>query len=455
MGKPKKGERIKITIDNLAYGGAGVGRYNDFVVFVEGALPEEVVVADVYKSKSNYAEARLVQIESESPYRIAPRCRHFPTCGGCRLQHLEYQKQTEYKRQQLIDALRQIGKIDNPPVSKLIPSKQQFYYRNKMEYSFGLNYDNEPSLGLHPRGRFGRVFDLRECFLQSPESAAIVPAIGDAVRESNLPIYDIKKHIGLWRYLTIREGKNTNQRMLNFVTSKPAEDEILHILEKAFPSGVAAQSVVNNINSKKASIAYGESEILISGEDHIIEETNGIKFKISANSFFQTNSLTSGLLFEKIISMADCRGDENALDLYCGTGSISLNLAKRVKKVIGVDSEVSAIENAKTNRELNGIENCDFYVADSLDYLLIAVSEDSKFDIVVADPPRVGLHPEIIPLLGRIAPSKLIYVSCNPPALARDYIGLSEVGYELENVICVDMFPQTPHIEAIALFSQR
>ncbi|PJA28280.1 MAG: 23S rRNA (uracil(1939)-C(5))-methyltransferase RlmD [candidate division Zixibacteria bacterium CG_4_9_14_3_um_filter_46_8] len=454
MPLPKFGEQIKIEIESLAFGGMGVGKLDDLVVFVDGALPGESITAQVYRRKNRFIEARLLQIESESPDRVKPRCRHFPLCGGCRLQHLSYPKQAEYKKKQLIDSLRQIGRFEDPPVSNLVPSDRQYYYRNKMEYSFGLNADKNIILGLHSRGHYDQVFDLEECFLQSPESPAIIMALRNAAQQMGLPVYDLQTHRGILRYCVVREGKYTDQRMLNIVTSTSSESQIKEMLESLPPGFPAITSVVNNVNTKKATIARGEYENLVRGTSTIMEEIDGIKYRISANSFFQTNPFSALLLFRQIASMADCRGDERILDLYCGTGSISFSICGRVKEVIGIDSETSAIDDAISNRELNGIANCNFYVADSLDYLKIAISQGTTFDIVIADPPRAGMHPKMIPLLSKLSPPRLIYVSCNPPALARDSIGLWEAGYILKDVVCIDMFPQTPHIESVALFTK-
>ncbi|MCP4631978.1 MAG: 23S rRNA (uracil(1939)-C(5))-methyltransferase RlmD [candidate division Zixibacteria bacterium] len=449
---PKKGERIKIDIQSLAYGGIGVGKIDDYVVFVEGALPGETVTAQIYKRKKNYAESRVLQIETESRFRIKPVCQHFPLCGGCRLQYLDYDKQAEFKKDQLCDSFRQIGRLKNPPVSTLIKSDTPFYYRNKMEYSFGISYEGDLQLGLHPRRSYGRVFDLEECYLQSEESSKITAAIRKSAIELEISPYDIKKHNGLLRYCMIKEGKNTNQRMINIVTSESAEEQVREIINHALVNAGDIDSIVNNVNTKKANIAYGEYENLIQGNSYITEDISGIKYRISANSFFQTNSLSAAKLFDSIENYIDLQGDESVLDLYCGTGSISFSISKRAKRIVGVDSESSAIEDAIQNRELNGITNCQFFTTDSLDYMKVLISEGKKYDVVIADPPRPGLHPKMIPLLGKLASPKFIYVSCNPAALARDYQMLTDVGYKLEDVTCVDMFPQTPHIESVAFF---
>ncbi len=455
MAVPRKGEQAKLQITDLAFGGMGIGKIDDFVIFVPGALPGEEITAEIIKRKKNFAEAKIIQIETASPDRIEPRCKHFPLCGGCRLQHLAYEKQAAYKRSQVYDSLKQVGGLSDIPDVKLVQSKQPYYYRNKMEYSFGLSPDNELQLGLHPRGRWGKVFDVEECFLQSEQSPAIVIAIRKTAQELSIPAYDQKTHEGLLRYCMVREGKKTGQRMVNLVTLKSAEPEIGQLLKRIDPAQLGISSVVNNINTKKATVAYGEYENTVLGEPFILEEISGNKFKISANSFFQTNSLTAELLFAEVAEFAGCQGNEKVLDLYCGTGSISFSIKDQVRKLIGVDSESSAIEDAITNRDINGIDNCEFYVYDSLDYLKIANASGQRFDLFIADPPRAGMHPKMIPQIAQLNPPKLVYVSCNPPALARDSADLIEAGYRLERLTCVDMFPQTPHIEAVALFTRR
>lgn len=429
-----------------------MGKIDGHVIFVEGALPEETVTAEVFRRKKNYAESRLIQIEERSPYRIEPRCRHFPLCGGCRLQHLRYDQQAEYKKRQLIEVLTQVGRIADPPVSSLIRSDEPFYYRGKMEYSFGIGPGGELRLGLHPRGRWGQVFDIEECFLQSEVSANLVVALKAAAVEMNLPAYDIKNHKGLLRYLVVREGKNTGERMVNIVTSRSAEASMKELFGSIVTEFPAIESAVNNVNTKKANIAYGEYENILHGRPFIHEIVNGIKYKISANSFFQSNPVASGRLFDCIADYGGPVGEGNVLDLYCGAGAISFTMAGRAAAVTGVDSEESAIDDARTNAELNGIENCEFFVADCMDYLSVAISEGRKFGVVIVDPPRAGIHPKMIPMLGTLSAHKLIYVSCNPGALARDCVKLNEAGYDLSDITCVDMFPQTPHIEAVALF---
>ncbi len=445
----KKGEVVELEVFDLAFGGKGVAKQNGLVVLVNNALPGDVVRAKILKRKRSFAEAEVSEIIKESDKRIQPRCSHFGFCGGCTLQNLKYEEQLEYKTKQVKDSLVHIGGFEDVQINPIIGSEKLYFYRNKMEFSFDKNEEGELILGLHPRGRYDRVFDLKECFLQSDLSNQIVHWIRQFFRQKGLPTYDIRKHQGFLRYLAIKEAKNRSEVMVNLVTNKgdfPYQDEFSKGLIEQFPQII---SVMRNINSRLATIAVGQEEVLLGGKDLITEKVGDFLFDLSANSFFQTNSFQVEKLYNVVKNFADLKAEENILDLYCGIGTISLFLSPQARKVIGVESLAQSVEDAQKNAQKNKISNCEFICGEAKKVLSELITRGEKFDVVVVDPPRAGLHPDVVAYLCDIKIGKLIYVSCNPATLARDLKFFCEKGYKLNQVQPVDMFPHTPHIETV------
>jgi 23S rRNA (uracil1939-C5)-methyltransferase len=446
----KKKDIVELTISDLAYGGTSVAKVNGFVILVYGGIPGDVVKAEITKKKWNYAEARVLQIVKESELRTKPVCSHFGFCGGCTWQNLKYEEQLKFKAKQVKQSLKHIAGFEDPPVQNALGSEDEFYYRNKMEYTFSPHPEKKLILGLHPRKRFDMVFDLKECLLQSKTANKIVDFAREFARDKNLSAYNRKDQSGLLRYLMIREGKNTDMTMVNLVTYKgdfPAAKEFSDGLFSNFPS---VKSIVRNINPKLAQIARGETEEVLGGERVITERLGEFTFEISSNSFFQTNSRQAEKLYGVILDMADMKGDEEVLDLYCGNGTISIFLSSIVKKIIGVETVEEAVQNAKRNAELNEVNNCEFIRGETKKVLKDFELENRVPHLVVIDPPRAGLHPRGIKSLLSLRPPKIIYVSCNPTTLARDLRIFCEQDYRLENVQPVDMFPHTFHIESVA-----
>jgi len=390
--------------------------------------------------------------------RTKPLCSHFGLCGGCSWQDLKYEEQLKFKTKQVKESLKHIGGFSDFPIQDALGSDEIFYYRNKMEYAFapGVNRmvhtpdsDQQLILGLHPRERFDKVFDLEECFLQSERANLIVDFVRGFAKEKKLIPYDLKECSGFLRFLTIREGKNTEMTMVNLVTNKgefPFKDEFSSRLVSNFPY---VKSVVRNINSKLANVAVGEEEELLGGERTITEKLGKFNFEISANSFFQTNTHQAEKLYQTVLDMTDLQGDESVLDLYCGNGTISIFLSQNAKKVTGVESVEESVENARRNAELNSVANCEF-ICGEVKKGLAKLADDKEIpDLVVVDPPRAGLHKHVVKSLLNIKAPKLIYVSCNPSTLARDLKILCEECYRLERVQPIDMFPHTYHIETV------
>jgi 23S rRNA (uracil1939-C5)-methyltransferase len=466
----KRGAEVELEIESLAFGGRGVARASGLVVFVEDALPGQIVRARIIRKRKEYAEARIIAVLKDSPEAVSPRCPHFRDCGGCSFQHLEYSAQLKYKRQQVIESLRRIGGIENPPVEEILPSPSQFYYRNKMEFSFGdqrwLTREEIESplptkpkdfaLGLHARGRFDKILDLDVCFLQSERSADIVNFVKQSVLRSGVPPYNTRNHFGYWRHLVIREGKNSGDLMVNLVTANVGEfhknaDDLARQLSKNFPE---VTTIVHNINSRKAQVAIGDEERTLFGPGFIREKIGQRIFQISANSFFQTNSNGARLLYDKVLEFADFRSGETVYDLYAGAGTISLYIADLVREVIGFEIVADAVKDAERNCAINGVSNCRFIAGDLKDTLAAeseAVEKWGRPATVVIDPPRAGMHDDVLARVIELQPKKIVYVSCNPTTFARDVETFCSNNYELKTVQPVDMFPHTAHIEVVGL----
>lgn len=446
----RKKDILELEIIDLAFGGSSVAKVDGLVVLVRGGIPGDVVKAEITKKKSNFAEAKVLQIMKESELRTKPVCSHFGLCGGCSWQDLKYEEQLKFKTKHVKDSLTRLGNFTDPPVHDALGCEKIFYYRNKMEYAFLPDPDKKLVLGLHPRGRYDLVFDLKECFLQSQTANQIVDFVRQFARQNDLPSYVQKNQAGLLRYLVVKEGKNTSMTMVNMVTYKgdfPDGEEFGRKLCSSFPS---IKSVVRNINSKIANIALGEEEELLGGERIISERLGNFTFEISSNSFFQTNPRQAERLYQIVLKMAGLEGNEEVLDLYCGNGTISLFLSPAAERVIGVESVEESVQNAKRNAELNNIRNCEFICGEAKEILKGFETVKRIFPVVVVDPPRAGLHKDVIKSLLNLAPRKIIYVSCNPTTLARDLRLFCEREYRLDMVQPVDMFPHTYHIESVA-----
>ncbi|RPI03697.1 MAG: 23S rRNA (uracil(1939)-C(5))-methyltransferase RlmD [Calditrichaeota bacterium] len=465
----KKGQEITTTIQSLAYGGQGVARVDDFVVFVRDALPGQKINALVTKKRSSYAEAKITEVIEQSPWAITPLCGHFYDCGGCRFQNLDYQQQLNSKSQQVKDLLERIGGLQHFEFYPTLPSADIYYYRNKMEFSFARKRwlteadmksgpievsDNPVFLGLHARGFFDKVVDIRECHLIPPPAIEILSSIRKIAESSALPVYSTFDHQGFWRFVIIRSCVFTPDLMVNVITSEFREEiaeKLKHELISAFPQ---ITSLFNGITKSKSSVAFCEEEHLLSGNTTISERIGDFRFEISPNSFFQTNSRQVRQLYDHVVKLAEFDGDETVYDLYCGAGTIAIYISRLVRQVVGFEAVASAIRNANDNCHLNGIENCAFVLADLKDMLtnLNQVIETfPKPQIIILDPPRGGMHPKTVKAVLTLRPEKIIHVSCNPSTLARELAEFCAGGYVLKSVQPVDMFPHTAHVETVAL----
>lgn len=450
---------IELDIVDLAYNGQAVAYDNGKVTFVNGGLPGERVEAAIIKSRKNHNQAKILRIMTKSSERIDPACQHFDLCGGCTWQDLDYSRQLYYKRKQVIDCLKHIGGFDDIEIAEIRPAPEQFYYRNKMEFSFhvlpGEGKADQFVLGLHERNRFDRIFDVNQCHLQSDMSNRIVNYVREKTAEMDIPVYDIITHEGYLRFLIIREGKNTGQVMLIFVTGEGAfvgKERLVSDLRENFPKLTTAVWMVND---RKANIARGEVREILFGPGFIEEKILGLRFRISPGSFFQTNSRQAEELYKTAIDLADLDSRDSVMDLYCGAGAIGICAAGRAGSVAGIDIEEEAIEAARVNCSLNSISNCQFHTGSAQDILSLEEFRESKFDVVFNDPPRAGMHPKALGCLLELAPRRLIYISCNPATFARDAASLRQAGYNLDRIIPFDMFPHTMHIELVSCFEKK
>ncbi len=459
----KKGQQLELDISDIAIGGMGFTKYEDFAVFIKGVVPQDRVLAQIIKKKKNYAEARLIQLISSSPLRIPPPCPYSGYCGGCAWQFLNYDSQLDYKRRHVIQSLEHIALIHGVLVHPTIRSEKIFGYRNKMEFSCADKTwlmpddmaqgvaDTGFALGLHVPGTFHKVLDMQACLLQPELGNRILNDVKAFMKNSGLPPYGLRSHVGFWRFLMLRHSAAYDQWMVNIITA--SEDRgvvqpLADMLTNKYPEIV---SVVNNITNRKSGVAVGEYEILLSGSSVITDKIGNFKFEISANSFFQTNTAGAARLYEIVRQYAGLTGTERVLDLYCGTGTIAISLSDMAKEVIGIEIIDSAVADAQQNCQLNQISNCRFVLGDMRE-VLPQIGQSP--DLMIIDPPRVGMHKDVVKQVLEMKPSKIVYVSCNPATLSRDLALLKE-GYEVAEVQPVDMFPHTFHIESVARLEYR
>ena len=461
--KLRKGDLIELTIEKMAYGAHGIGRIDDFVVFVRSAVPGDRITARIYKKKRAYAEAEIVELITPSPDREKPLCPFSGYCGGCQWQQIRYEKQLQYKREQVKESLEHIGRLKDVPVLNTIPSENIFAYRNKMEFSFSdrrwflpqeldrRELEGNFALGLHVPGTYNKVIDMDACLLQKETGNDILKEVKQYVKDCGVPVYGLKSHKGFWRFLTIRYSRAFDEWMVNLVTSENRQEIIRPLAEILCDRIKNISTVVNNIHPGKAAIAVGEREAVIFGKGYIRDKIGRFTFQVSANSFFQTNSLTAEKLYQIVSGYAELTGSEDVLDLYSGTGTIPIFLSNMAGTVTGMEISKSAVLDARRNCEDNGIDNCRFISGDVRETF---PTISNRPDLLIIDPPRAGMHKDVLARVMALSPDNIIYISCNPATMGRD-IGQMIQDYELIEIQPVDMFPHTYHIEAIAKLCLR
>ncbi|MGZ4481504.1 MAG: 23S rRNA (uracil(1939)-C(5))-methyltransferase RlmD [Gaiellales bacterium] len=441
-----KGQEIELVIDGLAYGGRGVARHGELVVFVDRALPGDRVRARVTRITKRYAEARTVELLEAGPGRIDARCAHFGTCGGCAWQDLEYGRQLVHKQSQVVDALQRLGRLAGYQMRPIDPAREIFGYRNKLEYSWS-NQEAGPSLGFHVAGRWDRLLAVDTCHIASQQSNMVRRAFEAWAREQRLAAHDQRSGEGLLRHLVVREGRRSGQVLAILVTAPgelPAVDRLVELL----PDAVVG--VIHSVNGGVAEITAGLESRLLWGSEVFEERVLDLRLELSAGAFMQTNTEMCDVLYGHAVELAELTGDQVAWDLYCGVGAIGLLAAPRARRVVGVEIWPESVARARRNAALNGIGNSEFVEGDVARELRGLVERLGAPDVVFVDPPRAGLTPRAVRRMLELAPERIVYVSCNPTTLAPNARQMVDAGYRLDVVQPVDMFPHTHHIECVA-----
>jgi 23S rRNA (uracil1939-C5)-methyltransferase len=442
--RPSVGDELELVVESLAHGGRGVARSAGYVLFVQGAIPGDRVRARVVKRKRSYGEARVSELLEPAADRIEPRAIH----PGAPWQVLPYERQLEEKQAQVVDALERIGGFDGAAVAPILPAVEQWRYRNKLEYSFGQGPDGELLLGFHPPGNWRQVVEVEEDVLASVAADDLRKRVRDWSAGEGLSPYDRDGHTGFLRNLVVREGRRTGQLQARLVTS-PGGFRASHFAEAA-----DAHSVVWSASTSLAEVTRDTESQLLSGEPAIEERIGSLRLRISPEAFFQTNTEMGERLYAVVAEFAALTGSERVFDLFCGIGTIGLTLAADAGEVWGVEIVEQAVADAIANAELNGIENARFFAGDIRTAARPLVEQAGEPDVVVVDPPRAGLSQKIVRRIVETGPKRIVYVSCNPTTLAPNARQLADAGWALERVQPVDMFPQTPHIECVAVLER-
>lgn len=458
-----------IVLENIRLVSAGskgiaVGRTEEGkTVLVSGAVPGDLVNVRVKKSKSNYYEAEMIEILEKSPFRVEPKCIHFGVCGGCKWQNLSYEKQLDVKQDEVFNNIKRIGGLEDFETLPILGSEEHYFYRNKMEFSFSNarwltqyeisseeNFGNRDALGFHIPGMWSKILDLKECLLQEDPSNAIRLAVKNYAVKNGLEFFDVREQKGFLRTMMLRQNSK-GEWMVLFQLYREEQENRKNLFEFLLSEFPQIKTLIYCINSKQNDSIYDQDVQTYFGEGVLMEEMDGLQFKIGPKSFFQTNYKQALELYRKTLEFADLKGDEVVYDLYTGTGTIAQYVARNAKQVIGIESVPEAIEAAKEHAKLNGLENCTFYCGD-----MKAIFNDEflenhpKADVLITDPPRDGMHQKVVEQILKLAPEKIVYVSCNSATQARD-LALMKEQYKLVKILPVDMFPQTHHVENIAL----
>lgn len=462
----------KLVIEDFAAEGRSLGRWQGKVVFVERTAPGDVVDVFLFKNKKDWAEGYPLRFHELSPQRTNPFCAHFGDCGGCQWQMIPYQNQLKFKQQQVKDALERIGKVPLPEMMPIVGAREDRYYRNKLEYTFGIYryvpeteflaqkaiaaesqsspvLNTEGAAGFHAKGLFDKVVDIHQCYLQPEPSNEIRERIREYALEHDLSFYDVRHHTGFLRNVQLRIC-TTGEVMANVIVGENDREKINGLLAYLRQKVPAITTLLYTVNTKKNDSLHDLDPVTYSGNGFVIEKLEDFRFKIGPKSFFQTNTYQGEQLYKIARDFAELTGSETVYDLYCGTGSIGIFVSKLAKKIIGVEMIAEAIDDARENAELNGLESAEFFAGDVID-----ICNDEFFalhgrpDVIITDPPRAGMHPKLVQKILDIASPTVVYVSCNPATQGRDLNLLGEK-YEVTRIQPVDMFPHTQHIENVA-----
>lgn len=459
-----------VTITDVAAEGKAIAKVNDLVIFVPYVVPGDVVDLQIKRKKNHYAEAVAVNFHQKSPMRAEPFCQHYGVCGGCKWQCLKYEDQIKYKQKQVFDNLTRIGKVELPEFTPILGSEKTQFYRNKLEYTFSnkrwltedevkqdVKYDQMSAVGFHIPGAFDKVLAIEKCWLQDDISNQIRNAIRDYAYEHNYSFFNLRTQEGLLRNMMVRTS-STGELMVLLQCKVETEDnrkdmmDLLQFVADKFPQITSLMYVINN----KCNDTIGDLDVeTFKGKDHIFEEMEGLRFKVGPKSFYQTNSEQAYNLYKVARNFAGLTGNELVYDLYTGTGTIANFVSRQARKVIGIEYVPEAIEDAKVNSEINDINNTLFYAGDMKDILTQDfIAEHGRPDVIITDPPRAGMHTDVINVILAAEPKRIVYVSCNPATQARD-LQLLDVKYKVTAVQPVDMFPHTHHVENVVLLEKK
>ena len=453
-----------IQVIDIAEEGKGVGKSDDLVIFIDKAVPGDVVDVELLRRKKKFYEGRIQNIVKPSDHRTEPFCEHFGVCGGCKWQHLNYDAQLLFKQKSVVDALQRLAKVNTSGIEPILGSKETSYYRNKLEYTFSdkrwltdgdMRSDQEMemnALGYHIPGRFDKILDIEHCYLQADPSNTIRNKVREYALANKISFYNLKNHEGSLRNLIIRTS-STGELMVIVVFAYVEEEQIKGMMEFISNEFKNLKSLLYIINQKKNDTIFDQDIHVFEGVDHIFENMNGLKFKIGPKSFYQTNSDQAFELYKITKDFAGLKGDELVYDLYTGAGTIANFIAGSVKSVVGIEYVPTAIEDAKINSEINAIKNTSFFAGDMKDILNAEfIQTHGKPDVVITDPPRAGMHADVVKRLLEMEAEKIVYVSCNAATQARD-IALMKDKYEVSRIRPVDMFPHTQHVENVVLLT--
>ena len=447
-----KGRTYELQIDRLGTSGEGVGRYDNFTVFVPHALPGETVSVIIEEVKNSYARGRIKQILHESVDRVAPLCELYEECGGCQLQHLSYEAQLRAKRAQVADALTHIGKLPQIPVRETLRAEEPWNYRNKMQFPIGRN-SGQIVIGCFAQGSH-RIINTENCHIQRAENNDLANAAREIAEQLHIPVYNEDTHKGVLRHIVGRVGRS-NDLMAVLVTATkqlPRAKDFVRMMRERLPNLV---SVHQNIQTYRNNVIMGRDTQLLWGRPTIIDSLGRLNFHISPRSFFQVNTRQAERLYEQALSYADLHGTETVIDAYCGTGTITLFLAQKARKVYGIEIVQPAILDARKNARDNHVKNAEFIVGDATAVMPALYKQGIRPDVVVVDPPRAGCTETVLRTFANMKPQRIVYVSCNPATLARDLAILKELGYLAQEIQPVDLFPQTSHVENVVLVSRQ
>ena len=459
-----------ITITDVAAEGKALTRVGDMVVFVPFAVPGDVVDLQIKKKKHSYCEAEVVRFIKYSNVRAIPQCEHFGICGGCKWQNLPYEEQLKAKQKQVYDQLRRIGKVELPEFQPIMGSQKTFEYRNKLEFgccnkrwltreqvASGFQYDNMNGIGFHITGAFDKILPIEKCWLMDDLHNRIRNSIRDYAFENGMKFFDLRGQKGLLRDIIIRNS-NTGEWMviIQFHYDEPGDEESAKALLQHVADNFPEITSLLYVDNQKCNDTIGDQDVMVfKGNDHIFETMENLRFKVGPKSFYQTNTDQAYHLYCVARDFAQLKGDEIVYDLYTGTGTIANFVARKARQVIGIEYVPEAIEDAKVNSEINGIDNTSFFAGDMKDILTDDfIAEHGRPDVIITDPPRAGMHPDVVKVIMNAAPKRIVYVSCNPSTQARD-LQLLDPDYKVVKVQPVDMFPHTPHVENVVLLERR